>query len=41
VVEVGNYSPVFLIAIAMLIVAIASFFVSIRKRHLTPIEVTA
>jgi predicted MFS family arabinose efflux permease len=33
VVEVGNYQPVFLIAIALMIVAITSFFASIRKRH--------
>ncbi|MBW2495215.1 MAG: hypothetical protein JRE43_10730, partial [Deltaproteobacteria bacterium] len=41
VVEVGNYSPVFVIAIALMIVAIASFCVSIRKRHPIQIEVTA
>jgi len=35
VVEVGHYEPVFMIAIALLIVSAASFFVSIRK---TPAE---
>jgi predicted MFS family arabinose efflux permease len=41
VVEVGNYQPVFLIAIALMIVAVTSFFVSIRKRHPTQVEVTS
>jgi len=40
VVEVGNYQPVFLIAIALMIVAITSFFVSIRKKHPIQVEVT-
>jgi MFS family permease len=31
VVEVGHYEPVFMIAIALLIVSMASFFMSIRK----------
>jgi predicted MFS family arabinose efflux permease len=40
VVEVGHYQPVFLIAIALMIVSMTSFFVSIRKRHPNKVEVT-
>ena len=32
VVEVGHYERVFMVAIALLIVSMASFFVSIRKK---------
>jgi len=41
VVKVGHYQPVFLIAIALMIASIASFFVSIHKRHPIRAEVTS
>ncbi len=41
VVEVGHYRPVFGIAIALMLVAITGFFVSIRKRHPSQMEVTS
>ena len=41
VVEVGHYRPVFGIAIALMLIALTGFFVSIRKRHFTQMEVTS
>ena len=41
VVEVGHYQPAFLIAIALMIVSMTSFFVSIRKTQPRIVEVTA